>query len=433
MRTGETGAPSYYSHAHANGYEMLFRSLHLKNVLSFKDAEVALAPLNVVIGPNASGKSNLIEALSLLQAVPDDLARFFRLNGPILDWIWKGDADPEATLPLAEITAVLENPEATHEAERRLTYILRLAANNERLQVVGEKLENISPYESYQSRPYYYFSVENGYGRIASRKSYNDEGDNDQGEVTDGLPRRLTPDNFAPTQSIMSQIRDPVNFPVLTQTSHRLSTMRLYRDWSVGRNSPARKPQGTDDDIDFLDEDFKNLALVVSDLQTRGLEALINDNLNRFYQAYDSLRPRVYGGTIQLAANETGMRSAIPATRLSDGTMRFIALLTILCHPRPPELICIEEPELAMHPDVMPLLADLLRSASERTQVIVTTHSPDLVDQFTVEPDAVVVCERGFDGGTQLKRLSSEELKDWLAEYRLGEMWQKGVIGGNRW
>ena len=109
-------------------------------------------------------------------------------------------------------------------------------------------------------------------------------------------------------------------------------------------NSPARKPQGTDDDIDFLDEDFKNLALVVNDLQTRGLEALVNDNLNRFYQTYDGLRPRVYGGTIQLAANETGMRSAIPATRLSDGTMRFIALLTILCHPHPPELICIEEP-----------------------------------------------------------------------------------------
>ena len=154
--------------------EMLFHSLHLKNVLSFKDAEVALAPLNVVIGANASGKSNLIEAFSLLQAVPDDLAKFFRINGPILDWIWKGDAESGAALPLAEITAVLENPGGAREAEKRLTYILRLAANNERLQVVGEKLENISPYESYQSRPYYYFSVENGYGRIASRKSYND-------------------------------------------------------------------------------------------------------------------------------------------------------------------------------------------------------------------------------------------------------------------
>ena len=410
---------------------MLFHSLNLKNVLSFRDAEIALAPLNVVIGPNASGKSNLIEAVSLLQAVPDDLARFFRINGPILDWIWKGGTESGAALPLAEITAVLENPEGTHEAEKQLTYVLRLGANNERLQVVGEKLENIRPYESYQLRPYYYFSVENGYGRIAYRKSQDGRGDSDEGEITD--PTRLTPDNFDPSRSVMSQIRDPVNFPVLTRASRRLSTMRLYRNWSVGRDSPARKPQATDDDVDFLDEDFKNLALVVNDLQTRGLESRIDLNLNRFYQAYDSLRPRVYGGTIQLAANEAGMQSAIPATRLSDGTMRFIALLTILCHPRPPELICIEEPELAMHPDVMPLLADLLRSASERTQVIVTTHSPDLVDQFTGDPDAVVVCERGFDGDTQLKRLSSEELKDWLADYRLGEMWQKGVIGGNRW
>ena len=410
---------------------MLFHSLHLKKVLSFRDAKIVLAPLNVVIGPNASGKSNLIEAVSLLQAVPDDLAKFFRINGPILDWIWKGGTESGSALPLAEITAVLENSEGTREAEKQLTYVLRLGANNDRVQVVGEKLENIRPYESYQSRPYYYFSVENGYGRITYLKSHDDGGHNDQGEITD--PTRLTPDNFDPSRSVMSQFRDPVNFPVLTWASHRLSTMRLYRNWSVGRDSPARKPQATDHDVAFLDEDFKNLALVINDLQTRGLESRIDLNLNRFYQAYDSLRARVYGGTIQLAANEAGMRSAIPATRLSDGTMRFIALLTILCHPRPPELICIEEPELAMHPDVMPLLADLLRSASERTQVIVTTHSPDLVDQFTGDPDAVVVFERGFDGDTQLKRLSSEELKDWLAEYRLGEMWQKGVIGGNRW
>ena len=410
---------------------MLIHSLHLKNVLSFRDAEIALAPLNIVIGPNASGKSNLIEAVSLLQAVPDDLAKFFRINGPILDWIWKGGTESGTTPPLAEITAVFDNPEGMHEADRQLTYVLRLGANNERLQVVVEKLENIKPYEPHQSRPYYYFSVENGYGRISYRKSHDNGGYNDQVEIPD--PTRLNPDNFDPSRSVMSQIRDPVNFPVLTRTSRRLSTMRLYRNWSVGRDSPARKPQATDDDVAFLDEDFKNLALVVNDLQTRGLESRIDLNLNRFYQAYDSLRPRVYGGTIQLAANEAGMRSAIPATRLSDGTMRFIALLTILCHPRPPELICIEEPELAMHPDVMPLLADLLRSASERAQVIVTTHSPDLVDQFTGDPEAVVVCERGFDGDTQLKRLASEELKDWLSEYRLGEMWQKGVIGGNRW
>ena len=408
---------------------MLFDSLHLKNVLSFRDAEIDLAPLNVLIGPNASGKSNLIEALSLLQAVPGDLARFFRVNGPVLDWIWKGEDGLEAAPPTAEMTAVLENREGKHTAEEKLTYALRLAANNDRLQVVGERLENIRPYEAYHQHPYYYLSVENGYGRVSSRKSYPDGSDNDQGEV----PTSVTPENFAPNQSVLSQVRDPVNFPVLTRTARRFSEMRLYRSWAVGRDSPARKPQATDDDVAFLDEDFKNLALVVNDLQTRGIESRIDLYLNRFYEAYQGIRPRVYGGTIQLAANEAGMRSSIPATRLSDGTMRFIALLAILCHPSPPELVCIEEPELAMHPDAMEMLSDLLRSASERTQVVVTTHSPDLVDQFTGEPEAVVVCERGFDGDTQMKRLSGEELEEWLAEYRLGEMWQKGVLGGNRW
>ena len=411
---------------------MLLNSLHLKNMLSFKDTRIDLEPLNVLIGPNASGKSNLIETIAVLQAVPDDLAGFFRRNGPILDWIWKGDAAEEQRSRVAEITAVLENPEGTHEEDQQLTYNLQLAENNERLQVVGERLKNIRPRYSYQPRPYYYFSVENGYGRISPSRSYDDGGSNSQESSADDLQTRLTPDNFAPTRSVLSEIRDPVNFPVLTRTARKFSSMRLYRNWNVGQDSPSRKPQATDGDTGFLDEDFKNLALVVNDLHVRGTEGLMNRHLNRFYEAYVSLRPRVYGGTIQLAANEAGMRTAMPATRLSDGTVRFIALLAILCHPDSPELICIEEPELAMHPDAMPLLADLLKSASERTQVIVTTHSPELINQFTDKPEVVVVCERDGDGGTQFSRLSRGPLESWLDDFRLGEVWMTGAAGGTR-
>ena len=413
---------------------MLFQSIHLKNILSFRDSELDLGPLNILIGPNASGKSNLIETLALLQAIPDDIAAFFRLNGPVADWIWKGGINFEPRPQWAEITAVLDNPSGTHDAEKALTYNLRLATSNNQFHVTGEKLENIKPYRPSQPRPYYYFDVDSGYVRLSPRRPYDDPNSYSRGyDVNDEAPTRLDQDNYIPTRSVLSQIRDPVNFPILTQTSRKLARMKLYRNWDVGRDSPARKPQATDDSIEFLDEDFKNLALVVSNLQTRGLEAFIDNHLNRFYQAYDSLRPRVYGGTIQLAANESGMRSSIPATRLSDGTMRFIVLLTILCHPQPPELICIEEPELALHPDAMPLLADLLRHASGRTQVIVTTHSPDLVDQFTGSPDAIVISERSHDGDTQFKRLREEKLEGWLDEYRLGELWQKGVVGGNRW
>jgi predicted ATPase len=112
--------------------------------------------------------------------------------------------------------------------------------------------------------------------------------------------------------------------------------------------------------------------------------------------------------------------------------LRYLALLAILCDPNPPPLVCIEEPDLGLHPDVLPTLADLLREASERCQLIVTTHSSTLVDAMTSTPEAVIVCEKGEDGSV-FRRLDREQLKPWLEKYRLGALWTRGDIGGNRW
>ena len=100
----------------------------------------------------------------------------------------------------------------------------------------------------------------------------------------------------------------------------------------------------------------------------------------------------------------------IPATRLSDGTLRYLCLLAILCDPSPPLLIVIEEPELGLHPDILPKLADLLIATSNRTQVIVTTYSDILVDCMTERPETIVVCEK-HHGQTVMRRLAAEELK----------------------
>ena len=122
----------------------------------------------------------------------------------------------------------------------------------------------------------------------------------------------------------------------------------------------------------------------------------------------------------------------IPAIRLSDGTLRYLCLLAILCHPNPPPLVCIEEPELGLHPDIIRTVAKLLKEASERCQLIVTTHSEVLVDAMTDMPEAVVVCEKP-DGATKLRRLSQSDLEPWLERYSLGQLWSRGDIGGNRW
>ena len=92
----------------------------------------------------------------------------------------------------------------------------------------------------------------------------------------------------------------------------------------------------------------------------------------------------------------------------------------------------IEEPELGLHPDIIPDIADLLVEASKRTQLVITTHSDILIDALTDVPESVIVCEKR-EGATHLRRLERENLKLWLKRYRLGELWSKGEIGGNRW
>jgi len=139
----------------------------------------------------------------------------------------------------------------------------------------------------------------------------------------------------------------------------------------------------------------------------------------------------VTGGTVGLFLEEDNNRT-IPATRLSDGTLRYLCLLAILLHSEPPPLIVIEEPELGLHPDLLPTLSDLLLAASERSQLIVTTHSDVLVGALTETPESIVVCEK-HDGQTEMRRLDKAGLAKWLENYRLGELWTSGELGGNRW
>ena len=181
---------------------------------------------------------------------------------------------------------------------------------------------------------------------------------------------------------------------------------------------------------DRLEEDFSNLGLFLSRLRkTPKAKAAILDGLKESLRRVTDFEPVVEGGTVQVFFSEGDF--SVPATRLSDGTLRYLCLLAILCDPDPPPLICIEEPELGLHPDILPKLADLLVQASQRTQLIVTTHSDLLVDAMTEHPEAVVVCEK-HDGKTEMRRLKKQELTTWLGRYRLGQLWTRGQIGGTR-
>lgn len=105
----------------------------------------------------------------------------------------------------------------------------------------------------------------------------------------------------------------------------------------------------------------------------------------------------------------------------------------MLLDPDIASLICIEEPEIGLHPEAIQIVAEALVEASERTQLIVTTHSEALIDALSERPEDVLVTERDFNNSTQFRRLDRQHLSSWLERYTLGALWRKGELGGTRW
>ncbi len=402
--------------------EQLLTSLRLGEFLSYGPTSeaVTLGKLNVIIGPNGSGKSNLIEALSVLQATPRDLTKPVRDGGGVTEWLWKGAN--------AKGTAHIEVTTAQSLAVLPLRYRLSFTQSGQRFELDDESIENSAKADPDEKDVYFYYRYQHGRPTLNTQSKV--EGSTPQGK--NGYRRALKKETVSPEQSILSQKKDAELYPEMTWLGDQFAAMKLYREWSFGRNTAPRKPQQVDLPEDFLLEDASNLGLVLNDLLHRGCRKVILEKLALFYDGIADISTKVQGGTIQVFVHETGMDHPIPATRLSDGTLRYLCLICILCHPKPPSLVCIEEPELGIHPDILPKIGEMLIEASERTQLIVTTHSDALVSALNNQPEDVVVCEKEADG-THLRRLEPEKLKTWLKDYSLGEVWRMGEIGGNRW
>ncbi|MFZ5909981.1 MAG: AAA family ATPase [Chloroflexota bacterium] len=385
----------------------LIHSLTLKNILSYgtDGLTIPLGTLNVLIGANGSGKSNFIEVIVLLRSSANGLRDTVRGGGGVSEWIWKG-----GSYNAAEINAVISNPSGSQP----LRHVLAFRAEQQSFRLDDERIENEKPYQG-KDKPYFYYHYQQGRPVLNVKEEQ----------------RGLSQEHVQPDVSILVQRRDPETYPEISYLASVYEKIRIYREWAFGRNTIFREPQKADMRNDRLEEDFSNLGLFLNRLRRnpKAKNALLTA-LRDLYEGLDDFDVSVEGGTVQVFFTEGDF--TIPATRLSDGTLRYLCLLAILCDPEPPPLICIEEPELGLHPDILPKLADLMIAMSERTQLIVTTHSDILVDALTELPESVLVCEK-HGGQSTIQRLDSEKLVGWLEKYRLGELWIRGELGGTRW
>jgi len=387
---------------------MLIQRLRVSGLLSFglRGIDLPLTSLNVLIGPNGSGKSNLLEILALLRAAPTKLASPMMTMGGVREWLWKGPGSRREGL--VEVT--VGGPEAGPLIQHNLV----ITEHGGRFVVVDEQIGKRQPQDALEGIKIEYF-FQRGNPMLFD---------------VDAQIRHLRPESIKPEESILSQIRDPERYPMLRLLQESYPRMELFRSWAFGPLTDIRRPQSTHDRGDFLADGGQNLPLVLSQL-TSAVKSEFLASLRYLYEGIEDYRLAISGGDVLLYLREQGGRE-IPATRLSDGTLRYLGLLAILLHPHLPPLIAIEEPELGLHPDVIPHIAELMIAASQRTQLVVTTHSRMLVDALSEHPGSVIVCEK-VNGESQFERLEPDRLALWLEKYSLGELWSMGELGGNRW
>ena len=344
-----------------------------------------LAPINILIGANGSGKSNFIGAFSFLHAIREgQLQNYVARAGGAEQILHFGSR----TTKEVRLQVSFRQQVDQYEVHLAPTADDGLFVTSEYAYFWGDKSKYSVPYAQ----------------RVPMREGGREAGISDAAvSRTPGWLRR------------------------------RLGLFRLYHVHDTSVSSPMRKTSQVSDNA-FLRPDAANLSAFLYLLREahRTEYELIRQTVQRVTPFFDDflLEPeRLNPDSIRLAWKHKGSDQYFGPSALSDGTLRFIALTTLFLQPSQfrPAVIIVDEPELGLHPYAVTMLAALVRQASRETQVILSTQSGLLLDHF--EPEDVLVADR-VEGGTQLTRLDSSRLHDWLEEYGLGQLWEKNELGG---
>ncbi|RYD31696.1 MAG: chromosome segregation protein SMC, partial [Verrucomicrobiaceae bacterium] len=249
----------------------------------------------------------------------------------------------------------------------------------------------------------------------------------------DDQERGLVPpeNEIPPQETILSLAKGPfTQNPTLSRFRAQMAGFSVYHEFHTHRDAAVRQPTVTRYEK-RVDADGQNLISVLHTLYTgdRDFKNEVNDAMTAaFGSDFEELVfPPAADQRIQLRVRWRSLRREQSAADLSDGTLRFLFLLTVLASPDPAPVIAIDEPETGLHPSMLPIVAEYAVQASRRAQIILTTRSPQLLDAFseTRPTTTVVKCE---EGETCLFQLDDAKLAGWLEEYSLGSLQRSGEL-----
>jgi len=370
-----------------------FRDISIKGFRRLADVELELRPLNVLIGANGIGKSSFLDALSLLSsAAHGSLSRAISDLGGMSALVTY-DRGPGLSFDISM--------EVKDHAPLR--YALRLKLQGTGYSIVEEVLRQGS-FKHMVSHP-------------GSVRYFN---------VLDKLVEPTW--DHDPLETSLSEVPRVLEEP--GDFRSRLASSTFYHLLNVEPRSPVRVPQPIRP-ATLPGKDGEDLVSCLYNLRESDRDRFeaIEDALHAAFPGFERLDfPPIAAGTLAMTWRDKNFSQPFYTHQLSEGMLRFLWLATLLQSPGLTALTLIDEPEVSLHPELLNLLADLFREASRRTQLVIATHSDRLV-RF-LKPEEVIVMDATDDGMAQLTWADKLDLKEWLDEYSLDEVWRRGLIGG---
>ena len=383
---------------------MKILELKVEGFRSLKSVVWRPGDLNVVIGPNAGGKSNLLQLLEMIAAsARGELAKFVKKQGGMQPIVWDGKVR-EIKFSISGKNHEKENLFALYE----LT--INRSDENSLYFIDEEQLE---------------FEMDNTHLSIRGRPHYM---------IKDGNNVHKAPENFFSDKESFLFFSSGfyIKNPFISYYNKYLRSWSIFSDFQTGKESSIRQSFITSFEKEIV-SNGQNFVSVLHTLYEEDREFKKEINLamqSAFGEDFEELSfPPAADGRTQLRIRWKSLNTAQSAANLSDGTLRFLYLLTILAHPEPPALIAIDEPETGLHPSMISIIAEYAVESARKTQVIITTHSPEFLGAFRDTQPTTTVCE-WHDGQTQLRVLSGEKLDYWLKDYILGELFKSGELEG---
>lgn len=394
---------------------MKILNLTIQGYRSLKDVSWSPDDLNVLIGPNGSGKSNLLRVLELISvSARGQLGKYIQRAGGMDPLVWDGKAD--GIKFVVETSPVEKNRDVDKDS---LTYKMDMGR-------VGKGSTYRIDYELLGN----YYRVEKG-EQIEPFKMIERDARNavvfDENEHSLVAPE----ESIIEEESLLSLSSGPfTQNRFIPPFQAYLAGWSVYHDLHVNMDAPIRQPTIARHET-RVEPDGQNLISVLHTLYTGDRDFKNDINLAMraaFGDDFDELVfPPAADQRIQLRVRWKTLSREQSAADLSDGTLRFLFLLTVLASPNPAPLIAIDEPETGLHPSMLPIVAEYAVDASDRTQVILTTHSPQLLDAFKdVVPKTTVV--KWAEGETVLQNVGGEQLARWLKKYSLGSLFRSGEL-----